>query len=90
LVHNVYLKFGINLDRTVKKLYENLNKIELKDLRKGDLLFFENKYKKISHIGIYIGELKFLHASDTKKRVIISDIFQDYYFKKLICAARVN
>ncbi|SHF42096.1 NlpC/P60 family protein [Seinonella peptonophila] len=55
-----------------------------KDLKRGDLVFFKNTYrcnckKGISHVGIYIGNGKFIHASSVKGQVTLSDLTNGYY-----------
>lgn len=52
-------------------------------LEPGDLLFFNTTGKSFSHVGIYIGEDKFLHASSGKKQVIISSVNNKYYQSRL-------
>lgn len=52
-------------------------------LEPGDLLFFNTTGKSFSHVGIYIGEDKFLHASSGKKQVIVSSVNNKYYKERL-------
>lgn len=52
-------------------------------LEAGDLVFFNTTGKSYSHVGIYIGEKKFLHASSGKKKVITSSLDNPYYKKRL-------
>ncbi len=54
-----------------------------KKLEQGDLLFFNTTGQPYSHVGIYIGDNRFLHASSKKGKVVISNIFDKYYFSKL-------
>lgn len=57
------------------------DKVGLKDLQRGDLIFFDTLKKgRVSHVGIYIGDNKFIHASSGSKtkKVTISEI-DDYY-----------
>lgn len=57
-------------------------------LKPGDVLFFENTYRRgISHVGIYVGGGKFIHASSAGGSVIITPLSKSYYAKRL-CAAR--
>lgn len=72
-------RLNINLPRTTafqSKLGEN---IQIKDLKIGDLIFFKTGYKT-RHVGIYLENGKFLHAS-TKKGVTISRLQNSYYMK---------
>jgi lipoprotein Spr len=47
-------------------------------LKEGDLVFFKIKQKRISHVGVYVGNNKFAHAS-VQNGVIISDLDEPYY-----------
>lgn len=85
---NVY---GIQLERNSAKIYENNCKdIHKKDLHEGDLVFFNNgKTSKITHVGIYLKEGKFVHASSSRG-VVVSDLEQRYYVTHWQCAGRVK
>ena len=51
-------------------------------MKKGDLVFFETTGQgRISHVGIYMGERQFIHASSGGKRVMVSSLDTDYYNK---------
>ena len=57
-------------------------KISLMSMKKGDLVFFGTTDQgRISHVGIYMGEKQFIHASSGGKRVMISCLDTDYYNK---------
>ena len=58
-------------------------------LREGDLVFFKINRRNISHVGVYLGDDKFAHASQSKG-VIISDLNSPYYKKYFVKAGRVN
>jgi len=58
-------------------------------LGEGDLVFFKIKKKRISHIGIYLGNNKFAHAS-VKNGVIISDMDEPYYQKRFYSGGRCH
>lgn len=65
------------------------DKVNRSDLREGDLVFFKIKKGRISHIGIYLGNNKFAHAS-TKLGVIISDLDEAYYKKYYFSGGRLK
>lgn len=64
--------------------------ISRRNLRKGDLVFFATTGKgRISHVGIYLGSGKFVHASSTKRRVVISSMSSGHYYKCFVKGRRV-
>lgn len=66
------------LESCAKDLFHNSEQIKKTDLREGDLVFFKIKKNRISHVGIYLGQNKFVHAS-TKNGVIVSNLEDPYY-----------
>jgi cell wall-associated NlpC family hydrolase len=51
------------------------SEVSLKDLQSGDLLCFQNDDQtQVGHVGIYLGDGKFIHAANTKLGIIISDV----------------
>ena len=79
---------GLQLPRTSKQQYELCEKIEPDQLRAGDLLFFSTRGRGVSHVGIYLGNNKFIHAS-VSSGVMVSDRFEPYYSKRFIGAGRI-
>ena len=81
---------GIKLPRNSAKQADFCKKIKKKDLRPGDLLFFATgkDKKKVSHVGIYIGDDKMIHAS-TSRGVVINKITEQYYEKTFISCGKV-
>lgn len=77
----VMKNFGIKVERTASQQFQKGTPVEKKDLIPGDLVFFSTRSKKIGHVGIFIGDHKFVHASSSKKKLIISDLrtYQDKY-----------
>lgn len=75
--------------RTSKSLYEAATKISEKELQEGDLVFFNIDGKGISHVGIYIGEDKFVHAS-SRKGVVLSLLSEDYYKKHFVSFGKLR
>lgn len=84
----VFEKTGINLPRTTSEQYKIGESISKEDLIKGDLVFFETYRSGPSHLGIYIENNKFIHAS-TSKGVTISSLNESYWKSRYIGARRV-
>ena len=88
-VQKVYKLAGAQLPRTAR--YQALFGITVdkSELKPGDLLFFQTYAKFPSHVGIYIGEGKMIHASSKGKRITISDINKPYYKSRFLFAKRI-
>jgi murein DD-endopeptidase / murein LD-carboxypeptidase len=78
-------QFGINLPRTAREQYEATQRISPADLKEGDLVFF-NTQGGVSHVGVYLQNNKFFHASSSG--VTISDLYDPYWEKRFISAGR--
>ncbi|MEG0050649.1 MAG: SH3 domain-containing C40 family peptidase [Terrisporobacter sp.] len=66
--------------------------VERKSLKPADLVFFDTVGvydKKITHVGIYMGDNKFIHASSGQGKVVISDLTSTYYSKAFVNGRRV-
>lgn len=70
-------------------IYKLCSPLSRKELKEGDLVFFKIESDNISHIGIYLQNNKFVHAS-TKKGVIINDLDEAYYKKYYYKGGRVR
>jgi cell wall-associated NlpC family hydrolase len=90
-VYSVMKNFGLNLNRSSVGQAKNGSAIEKSKLLPGDLVFFSNKgAKNIQHVGIYMGDNKFIHsASPNNKGVTISKLTDKYYTANYITARRI-
>jgi cell wall-associated NlpC family hydrolase len=71
---------GFSLPRTAAQQFQIGTPVEIDNLRAGDLVFFANTYKRgISHVGLYIGEGKFVHAENRRRGVVITSLQDGYY-----------
>jgi len=87
-VQTIFLSaFGVTLPRMAKDQYKVARRISRTELKEGDLLFFDTR-GGVSHVGIYLHNNKFVHASVSG--VTISDMFEPYYVKHFISAGRVT
>jgi len=91
-VQYLYKKHHVNLPRTAWAQSRKGKAVDLHHLKEGDLLFFLTDKKRgipVTHVGIYLGNGKFIHAASRKKGIIISPINHGYYAKKFVSARRV-
>lgn len=88
LVRYCYLAAGMNVPHGTEHLRMYTKPVSASELRKGDLLFFHESWKKYSHIGIYVGNNLFVHAPHTGKTVRTDSLLDPYYKKHLIEARR--
>ena len=87
----VFKKSGISLPRYSGHQANIGKKIEFSEMRKGDLVFFDTSKKfrkKVNHVGIFIGDNKFIHASSAKKKVIITSFAKKKFYKNQFLYAR--
>lgn len=81
---------GISLYRNSAAQSKNGYPVNRENLKQGDLLFFStNGSGNISHVGIYVGNGKMIHASTPSTGVIISDIDSNYYSSTFVTARRI-
>lgn len=81
--------YGKSVSGSSASIYNQCQKISKKNLEEGDLVFFKIESKDISHIGIYLQNNKFVHAT-TKAGVMIDDLDEDYYRKYFESAGRLK
>lgn len=79
---------GIQLPRTSREQYRFCKQVNKNDLQVGDLLFFRTRGRSISHVGIYLGNDKFVHASSSNG-VMVSDRKESYFSTRYIGAGRI-
>jgi cell wall-associated NlpC family hydrolase len=81
---------GVALPRTAVEQFYHGTPIPVKDLQPGDLVFFKNTYKRgISHVGIYAGDGKFIHAANPHRGVQMDSLDSPYYQHHFAGARRV-
>ncbi len=86
-VRHALAKAGISMPRTAREQFAVTVPIDRKDLAPGDLVFFSTYAPGPSHVGIYLGEGRFLHASSAARKITINDLGD--YRQKFIGARRI-
>ena len=79
---------GADLPNTSAAQFSTGQKIARNDLRSGDLVFFRTAGKRISHVGIYVGDGEFIHAPSSGKRVSVSRLAEPYWSHRFAGAKR--
>ncbi len=77
------------LPRTTSALSRTGLRVDRRDLRPGDLVFFNTQWRPYSHVGIYIGDRRFIHAPSSGGVVRIDDMRQRYWSRRFDGARRV-
>ena len=80
---------GVNLPRTAVEMAQMGDKVGKQDLKPGDLVFFNTLKKTFSHVGIYLGDNKFLHAPSSGGVVRVDDMDSEYWLKHFTGARRL-
>lgn len=88
----VYKQFGHTLNRTASAQLDNGVSVARSELQPGDLVMFKkagSSASRASHVGLYIGNNQFVHASSSSVGVIVSDINSSYYKSGFVGARRI-
>jgi len=88
-VQKVFRANGIELPRDSRAQAKYGYKVSLSELKPGDLLFFKTYKRDVSHVGIYIGDGKMVHAATRGGQVMVSSIHEPYYRQRFLFAKRV-
>ena len=89
-VRNIYHQtLGLLLPRQASEQAASTEKIDKKDLQPGDLVFFNTMRRAFSHVGIYVGDGKFIHSPRSGGKVRVEDMQESYWQKRFNGARRV-
>lgn len=90
-VNYVYKQFGYSLNRGASSQLENGYSVERSELQAGDLVFFKagGTSMPVSHVGLYVGEGTFIHASTQTKGVRLDNLDSGYYADVYVYARRI-
>ncbi|MCO4844785.1 MAG: C40 family peptidase [Sulfurovum sp.] len=87
----VYKNIGVTIPRTSINQSKFGKYVKRDELKKGDLIFFDTSKRRkgyVNHVGIYLGDNKFIHASSAKKKVIITSLHKNFYSNRYKGARR--
>lgn len=88
LVHFSFKRAGLNVPRSTATQRKQSRKVPAAHLTRGDLLFFSQEGKYSSHVGIYLGRNRFVHAPSSGKRVRVDSLTDPYWQKHLVDTRR--
>jgi hypothetical protein len=81
--------YGVQVPRIAQEQYDESQRVNLENLQQGDLVFFYTGGREISHVGVYLSNNKFVHAS-TSNGVMISDLNDTYWKPRYRGAGRFS
>jgi murein DD-endopeptidase len=88
LVYYAYHRAGIDVPRTTRQQLRYARPVAMSRLEPGDLLFFRVSRRKPSHVGIYVGHDRFIHAPSSGKRVSYASLDNPYWSERIVAAGR--
>ena len=87
-VRAVFNLCGVNIPRTSVGQFQTGQGIDKSDLREGDLVFFGDSVSRINHVGIYVGDNKFVHAPRRGDDIRVSRVDETFFEKRFVGARR--
>lgn len=88
-VQQVFRELEVSLPRSAREQFQIGKEVTHGDLQKGDLVFFRTYARYPSHVGIYLGGNRMIHASSRDHRVVISTLNSNYYRSRYLGAKRI-
>lgn len=81
--------YGIKMPRTAGEIYKECEKVNIEKAKEGDLIFFKINSNSITHVGVYLRDNKFVHAS-TSRGVLVNSLSETYYQKYFYSAGKLK
>jgi cell wall-associated NlpC family hydrolase len=86
----LYKQYGVSLPRTSTSQGTVGRYVDKNSLVEGDIVCFSNRSdRKINHVGIYVGDGNFIHASTSVRGVVMDSLYSNYYVNHYVTARRV-
>ena len=89
-VKKIYEIFNIHLPRTAREQFRFGKKVDKGQLEEGDLVFFRTRRGESTHVGIYIGNNEFVHASSQCKEIKIDNLEAPYFSQRFMKGVRLK
>jgi len=89
LVNYSFAQAGVQVSRETRTLREEAVLVRTSALRPGDLVFFDQEGKKYSHVGIYVGDGRFVHAPSSGGKVRVDSLEAAYWSRHFVEARRI-
>ncbi len=90
LVYFIHQELGLTAPRTAQQQFDASTPVARNDLAPGDLVFFRFAGRRISHVGIYAGNGRFVHAPQTGRNVELKNLDEAYYASHFAGAGRLQ
>jgi cell wall-associated NlpC family hydrolase len=85
----IFGQFGVPLPHNEAGQLASGAAVDADDLQPGDVLVFANTYRRgLSHVGIYLGDGRFVHATDERHGVQVDDLWDGYWGQRFVGASR--
>lgn len=88
LVYYIHERLGIDVPRSADAQFGRAGQVAVRDLQPGDLVFFRLAGSKVSHVGIYVGDGRFIHAPSTGKEVSYAELDDAWWWNRFVGAGR--
>ena len=89
-VYYVYNSLGYKMPRMIVDMNKQGTYVSKANLQPGDVVIFQNTYASgLSHVGIYVGDGKFIHSPNSRSVVSYADLYSDYYTNHYYSARRI-
>jgi cell wall-associated NlpC family hydrolase len=89
-VRTVFAKIGVELPHSTREQFSLGERVGRDELEPGDLVFFRTYRRTASHVGIYVGDGKFVHAATRGGQVQVDSLAEAYYARRYLGARRVE